>query len=87
MWGRILAAEAWNAASFFSKPENSYREEREKKKKKEKFWKSRLRKMTKLASFFFKSRMLMIIRHSEIKMMVKKSDSTQGTMSGCFGDS
>lgn len=58
-----------------------------KKKKKEKFWKSRLRKMTKLASFFFKSRMLMIIRHSEIKMMVKKSDSTQGTMSGCFGDS
>lgn len=33
MWGRILAAEAWNAASFFSKPENSYREEREKKKK------------------------------------------------------
>lgn len=87
MWGRILAAEAWNAASFFSKPENSYREERGKKKKKEKFWKSRLRKMTKLASFFFKSRMLMIIRHSEIKMMVKKSDSTQGTMSGCFGDS
>lgn len=53
MWGRILAAEAWNAASFFSKPENSYREERGKKKKKEKFWKSRLRKMTKLASFFF----------------------------------
>lgn len=33
MWGRILAAEAWNAASFFSKPENSYREERGKKKK------------------------------------------------------
>ena len=26
----------------------------------------------------------MIIRHEEIKMMVKKSDFNQGTTSGCF---
>lgn len=30
------------------------------------------------------SRMLMIIRHAEIKMIVKKPDFNQGTTSGCF---
>lgn len=79
MWGRTLAAEAWNAVSFFSKAENTQGEGKNK-------WKNfgRLTKMTKLAGFFFKSRMLMIIRHSEIKVMVQKSDFNWGTMSGCF---
>ena len=31
MWGRIQAAEAWNAASFFCKPESSQGEDRKKK--------------------------------------------------------
>lgn len=53
MWGRILAAEAWNAASFFSKPENSYREEREKKKKKGKILEVKTKENDKAGFFFF----------------------------------
>ena len=49
-----------------------------------KFLEVKTNKIDKAGFFFFKSSMLTIIRHSEIKMMVKKSDSNQGTTSGCF---
>lgn len=73
MWGRTEAAEAWNVASFPSKLENR-QGEGEKKNKTLKIWKSGLTKMIKLVFcgflllLFFKSRTLVIIRHSEVQI-------------------
>ena len=84
MWGRIRAAEAWNAASFFSKPESSQGEERKKKRKKFLVVKTNKNDKASFKKMEKESRMLMIIRHAEIKMIVKKPDFNQGTTSGCF---
>lgn len=61
--GEASSSQAGNAVRFFSKPENSQGEERKTQKKR----KSRLTKMTEL--FILKSRMIIIIRHSEIKLV------------------